>query len=507
MTNNYGEICIFANMYRNSTFKIYLTVIAVLLFLSPYQLAHGENPKREFRGAWMHTVFQDGYRTRTTKENKAFIRQELDKLKSAGINSVIFQVRPQSDALYESKIEPWSRFLTDEGKAPVPYWDPLAFIIEEAHARGMELHAWLNPYRVTSSAKQKVAAKHIYHKHPERFVKYDGKIYFDPGLPENRDYIVKIVKDIVDRYDIDGIHFDDYFYPYPVRGVQFPDSKSYAKYGKGKKRDDWRRDNVNRLIETLNKEIKAIKPWVRFGVSPFGIWRNKANDSRGSETNGLQNYDALYADVLLWSEKGWVDYLIPQLYWDMDHPKASYRTLVDWWNNNYGKRHVYIGQDVAVTMNKPDTENSLEKSQLRIKVEQTRMADNIQGNCWWPAYSVTKNVGGIADSLSRHHQSTVALPPAYTWLSASIPDGVSDLKLTDGLLSWSAPTPVGSIDDCVSFVVYRFDDDATFDLEDATKIVSVTREKSLMVSKKGFYVVTALDRVNNESFPSEAVKM
>lgn len=493
-------------MNRNSSSKIYLIVITAILFISSATIVCGANPKREFRGAWMHTVFQDDYRKRSTKENKAFIRQELDKLKSAGINAVIFQVRPQSDALYDSKIEPWSRFLTDGGKAPVPFWDPLSFIIEEAHARGMELHAWLNPYRVTSSAKQTVAPKHIYHKHPERFVKYDGKIYFDPGLPENSEYIVKIVTDIVSRYDIDGIHFDDYFYPYPVRGVQFPDSKSYAKYGKGKKRDDWRRENVNRLIKTLNEKIKAIKPWVRFGVSPFGIWRNKATDGRGSETNGLQNYDALYADVLLWAEKGWVDYLIPQLYWEIEHPKASYKVLVDWWNKNYGQRHVYIGQDVSVTMNKPDTDRAGEKSQLKSKVAQTRDAVNIQGNCWWPAYSVTKNIGGIADSLSRQQQSTVALPPAYSWLSASMPDGVTDVALKSGVLSWNAPKPVGSVDDCVRFVVYRFDDDATFDLEDASKIVSVTCERSIKVDKRGFYVVTALDRVNNESFPSEAVK-
>ena len=202
------------------------------------------------------------------------------------------------------------------------------------------------------------------------------------------------MKDIVSRYDIDGIHFDDYFYPYPVKGKEFPDAKSYARYGKGKNRNDWRRENVDKLIETLHKEIKAAKPWVIFGVSPFGIWRNKSSDSRGSETNGLQNYDALYADVLLWVEKGWVDYLMPQLYWDLEHKAASYLTLVDWWNRNAGGRHLYVGQDVDRTMKFADIGYSTEKSQLRHKINLTRNADNIQGNCWWPGYLITKNTAG-----------------------------------------------------------------------------------------------------------------
>ncbi|MDE5567690.1 MAG: family 10 glycosylhydrolase, partial [Muribaculaceae bacterium] len=286
---------------------IFISLFCLLLaFMSCHLDAYTGNPKREFRGAWLHTVFQGQYKKQTTDENKRYIRRQLDLLKDAGINAVFFQVRPQADAFYESKYEPWSIFLTEGGKAPQPYWDPLKFITEEAHSRGMELHAWLNPYRVTSSAKQTINKGHIYHKHPEQFVKYDGKIYFDPGIPENRAYIEKVVSDIVSRYDIDGIHFDDYFYPYPVKDKTFPDDKSYAKYGQGKLKEDWRRENVNLLIKSLSARIKSIKPWVRFGVSPFGIWRNKKTDSRGSDTNGLENYDALYADVLLWTDKGWI---------------------------------------------------------------------------------------------------------------------------------------------------------------------------------------------------------
>ena len=481
-----------------------ITIFTALLTTISYA---ANQPKREFRGAWLHTVFQDQYKRQSTEANKKYISNQLDLLKKAGINAVFFQVRPQSDAFYKSQYEPWSIYLTDGGQAPDPSWDPLQSIIEEAHARGMELHAWLNPYRVTASKKQTVPTGHIYHKHPERFVKYDGKVYFDPGNPENRSYIEKIVTDIVTRYDVDGVHFDDYFYPYPVKGLQFSDDKSYARFGKGKKRDDWRRDNVNQLIKNVYQKIKDVKPWVRFGVSPFGIWRNKKNDKRGSDTNGLENYDALYADVILWAQKGWIDYLIPQLYWELEHPRASYIVLVDWWNNNASDRHVYIGQHTEVTMNKRDINSSTEATQLKTKIDMTRNAENIQGSCWWPGYSVTKNFGGVSDSLATNHHASPALPPSYPWISTSLPDSPYDLHYDKGSLKWSAADCINSTDDCIRFVVYRFDSDKTIDLEDASKIIAVTPDKTLPVKKPGYYVVTALNRVNNESFPSESVRV
>ncbi|MDE6131444.1 MAG: family 10 glycosylhydrolase, partial [Muribaculaceae bacterium] len=280
--------------------------------------AMGSEPKREFRGAWLNTIYRNEYSTLSTDKCKEYLKTQLDLLQKAGVNAVFFQARPQSDAFYASAYEPWSRFLTAGGKAPAPYWDPLEFMVKEAHARGMELHAWINPYRVTSSSKQTLPKGHIYHKHPERFIRYEGKLYFDPALEENRDFIVKVVCDIVSRYDIDGIHFDDYFYPYPGK-TMFPDNDSFRKFGGKMNRGDWRRKNVDMLIEAVYSSIHKVKPWVRFGVSPFGIWRNKKSDSRGSDTAGLENYDSLYADVLLWAEKGWVDYLIPQLYWERGH--------------------------------------------------------------------------------------------------------------------------------------------------------------------------------------------
>lgn len=478
-----------------------------LIALMTATAASAQNPKREFRGAWMHTVYQGQYHDQNTSQNQAYLRDQLDKLKAAGCNAIIFQVRPQADAFYPSNLEPWSRYLTDNGQAPSPAWDPLQFMIDEAHARGMELHAWLNPYRVTSSKTQTLPANHIYHKHPEWFVRYDGKLYFDPALPESRQFITDVVMDIVNRYDVDGIHFDDYFYPYPVKGQDFPDQKSYAKYGNGMKIGDWRRHNVDMLIEGLHEKIASSKPWVIFGISPFGIWRNKTSDPRGSETNGLQNYDALYADVLLWAREGWIDYLLPQLYWDLEHKSASYLTLVDWWNDNAEGRNMYIGQDVGVTMKKPDIAPSAEATQLRHKVNLTRGNENIGGNCWWPGYSITKNVGGIADSLSCDLQSTIALVPVYPWISANKPAAPSDVKAQGRKLTWSIPAPAGTPDDAVKFVVYRFEPGVEPDLEATDAIEALVWKPEFTATRAGKYVITSLSRVNQESDQAAVIEI
>lgn len=469
------------------------------------------NPKREFRGAWMHTVYQGQYAKQNTEQNKAYLRDQLDKLQAAGVNAILFQVRPSADAFYESKHEPWSRFLTKDGAAPTPYWDPLQFMIDETHARGMELHAWLNPYRASTSKNEALAKDHIYHKEPWRFVTYegDGKLYFDPGLPENREFIVKVVQDIVDRYDVDAIHFDDYFYPYPAGGKDFPDGKSYAKYGKGMNRGDWRRKNVDLLIEDVHNAIKGSRqPWVRFGISPFGIWRNKKQDERGSDTDGLANYDDLYADVLLWAEKGWIDYLVPQLYWTLEHPKASSLVLVDWWAKAVDpKCHLYIGQDVERTMKTPDLAPSTAPNQLAHKVDLTRCCDEIQGNCWWPAYSLTADSQGSATALASSLQSTPALVPAYPTISDAMPQQVSDVRLNGGKLSWKGAKPEGKATDHVRFVIYRFDKAEDIDFENAANIMAITPDCSIDVRKPGIYAVTALDRVNNESEPSEKINV
>lgn len=474
-----------------------LFIVAVCLAM-PVAVA-STCPKREFRGAWMNTIYQPQYRTNSTDANKKYLCRQLDSLVVAGVNAVIFQVRPQADAFYESRLEPWSRFLTDGGKAPSPYWDPLAFMVDECHARGMELHAWLNPYRVTSAAKQLLPPGHIYHKHPERFVRYGGKLYFDPGIPENRAFIVEVVKDILNRYDVDGIHFDDYFYPYPIKGKEFPDGKSYKRYGKKMKRADWRRHNVDMLIREVHEAIGAVKPWVRFGVSPFGIWRNSTRDPRGSATSGLETYDSLYADVLLWAREGWVDYLAPQLYWELDHKAASYRTLIEWWNRNADGCQLYIGQDV---------ERSVKVDELSEKMDILRASGNVEGVCWWPAYSLTRNAGGVADTLSAVYHAVKALPPAFPYKCGHDPEAPAGVRLEGGsLISWQKTPADGAATDVNRHVIYRFETSAEVDISHPEAIVAVTYADSWNVEVPGCYVVTALDRANNESGPSEIVNV
>ena len=484
--------------------RIVLTIIAAYLLSSACIFA--QNPKREFRGAWLHTVHQSQYAQMNPAQTREYLVNQLDLLYEAGVNVVMFQVRPSADAFYISNLEPWSRFLTGKaGVAPKPMWDPLQFMIDECHKRGMELHAWLNPYRVTTSKNEVLPANHIYHKHPERFVTYDGKKYFDPGLPENRKFIEDVILDIITRYDLDGIHMDDYFYPYPVAKLEFPDNASFKKYGNGMKRDDWRRKNVDLLIEEIHMLIAQHKPWIRFGVSPFGIWRNKTSDPRGSDTAGLQNYDALYADVLLWSEQGWVDYMLPQLYWELEHKKASTLILAKWWNENAFGRHMYFGQDVNKTMDKPDLAPSTENSQLRHKIELSRELENVQGNCWWPGYSITKNYLGVADSLANDLQSTIALVPTYSWINSDVPSPVTGLTKSGNIITWDKMPVAGKATDVNHYAIYASDNsDAATVIADPENIITVTYDNSfdLEGTLPTYIFVTALDRVNNESEPA-----
>lgn len=467
-----------------------------------------QNPKREFRGAWLHVIGQSQWQNKSTEQAKAYIRDQMDRLADAGCNAVIFQVRPTADAVYKSELEPWSAWLTGKrGRAPQPMWDPMEYAIEEAHKRGLEFHAWLNPYRVTSTAKEVLPPDHDSNKYPHRFFRYNGQILFDPAYQENRDFICKVVDDIVKRYDVDAIHIDDYFYPYPAPGKKIPDDASYAKFGNVMARSDWRRHNVDLLIEQLHNTIKKEKPWVRFGVSPFGIWRNKRTDPRGSESTGLQNYDDLYADVLLWAKKGWVDYLAPQLYWSLDTKAAPSRKLAKWWNDNANGVDIYIGQDVKRTMDSPDPGNH-DTNELDTKVKLSRKLPNIKGNIWWHGYWVTGNYKGAADSLAMRHQSTLALPPAYGDKSVK-PRQVTHIEVVENngkrFLKWEAPKNGArpSATDVVKYVVYQFYPGEEQNLDDPQTIIAVTPLTSVMLGDdaKATYAVTALDRENRESDP------
>lgn len=472
-----------------------------------------KHPKREFRGAWLSTAWQERYKQMNSAQMKEYFSRALDQLHADGINAVIFQVRPHADAFYKSDIEPWSALLSGtQGVAPDNGFDPLAYLVEECHKRNMELHAWLNPYRVTAGASDVLAPQHLYYREPQRFVTYGGKIYFDPGLPENATYICRIVKDIVSRYDVDAIHMDDYFYPYPIAGEMFPDDASFARYGKTQgfaedQRAEWRRNNVNTLIRDIKYSIAATKPWVRFGISPFGIYRNKKNtpDGSGSETNGLQNYDDLYADVLLWTEKGWIDYNMPQIYWELGHTAADYTTLVKWWAANSKGCPLYIGQDVKRTM---DATTASGNGQLEQKMLLSRSFPAIGGNCFWPAYELLYNYRDVADELKTNYHRYPALIPPYTRMHGKAPKKVDKLweeyTATEHLLCWKGDNDPANPEKARYYVVYRFAKKEKENIDDATKIVSITRENRYILPYEGGsgeykYVVTAVDAFHNES--------
>ena len=402
--------------------KRYLLLIPALsLFIISFA-----QPKYEFRGVWIASVANIDWpksgMTDPAAQRADFIRI-LDQHQRNGMNAMIVQIRPAADAFYPSSYEPWSEWLTGEqGKAPQPYWDPLAFMIEETHKRGMEFHAWLNPYRaVQTIGKSSIAADHITQKKPEWFLVYGDKKYFDPGNKDAQRFVVNVVRDIVRRYPVDAIHMDDYFYPYRIAGKEFPDAASYAKSGSCLNKEDWRRSNVDSIIVAISKAIKEEKSQVRFGISPFSVWRNSDKDPRGSDSRaGQTNYDDLYADILLWLEKGWIDYVTPQLYLEIGHDKIAYEKLLAWWSKNgYGK-HIYIGHGIYRT----DEKNSVKwknPAELPNQLKLLRATPAVQGSIYFSSKSFDRNPNGWNDSLQQNYYRYPALIPPMEWISTVKP--------------------------------------------------------------------------------------
>lgn len=381
----------------------------------------GQQP--EFRGAWMATVANIDWpssKSLSSEQQKTEYIRLLDMHQRNGLNAVVVQVRPAADAFYESRYEPWSEFLTgSQGRAPSPYYDPMAFMIEEAHKRGMEFHAWLNPYRAIFNVNvSSVSANHITRKKPEWFVDYGDASrttrYFDPGHPEARNFVTEVVRDIVKRYDVDAIHMDDYFYPYRIPGKDFPDQKTYTRYGSGMGKDAWRRSNVDSIIVMLHRAIRQEKPWVKFGISPFGIWRNKSKDPRGSDTQGGQtNYDDLFADILLWLQKGWIDYVAPQLYWEIGYDKADFTTLLEWWSKNTFGRHCYIGIGLYRAGSNAAWKD---KTQLPRQLKAVRQTPNMHGVIFYSSKSFANNPNGWNDWLREDFYREKVSVPSMPWL-------------------------------------------------------------------------------------------
>ena len=394
-------------------------------FLLPVILSHSQ-PTPEFRGVWIATVSNiDWPQTRTNdpeKQKADFIRL-ADLHKQNGMNVLVVQIRPAADAFYPSSLEPWSEFLTGkQGEAPNPYYDPLQFMIDETHKRGMEFHAWLNPYRAVFNINgSSIAPDHITRKHPEWFLTYGDKKYFDPGNKQAQAFVTNVVRDIVKRYSIDAIHMDDYFYPYRIAGKEFPDENSYKNSGSSLSKDDWRRSNCDSIIFAIHRVLRTEKPECRFGISPFSVWRNRSQHPDGSDSKaGVTNYDDLYADILLWLKKGWIDYVTPQLYLEIGHDKIAYEKLLDWWSkHSYGK-HVYIGHGIY----RAGEASSLKwknPNELPNQIKLLRETPNVQGSIYFSSKSFEKNFNGWNDSLRNNYYKEPALVPATPWLSKSKP--------------------------------------------------------------------------------------
>jgi uncharacterized lipoprotein YddW (UPF0748 family) len=501
-------------MMRNSI----LLFIFLLITLS---LAGALPPKREFRGVWIATVNQLDWPSvpgAPANEQQQELLKMLDKLEQLNFNAVIFQVRPSADAFYRSETEPWSHWLSGEqGKAPDQGWDPLEFIIKECHLRGMELHAWLNPFRVSQSNSMVLSPSNIANRYPEWVIQYDNKKFLDPGIPQVRQYLTSVVSEIVSRYDVDAIHMDDYFYPYPSVNATFPDTASFRQYNRGfstGKIEDWRRENVDSIIHSLSLTIKKIKPMVKFGISPFGVWRNSDIDPKGSATKAaITNYDHLYADVIKWQKNGWTDYLIPQLYWEFNHPAADFKILSHWWEKHSYNRHIYIGhaaykalEAAGTAWNNPD--------ELPRQIKESRAQRSVQGSVFFRMQHIERNANGISDSLANNYYRTRALLPNMSWLDRRIPNAPGRLRFVRGAIRWDYSKKIPASDDLLGHLIYYSKNKKSFNRNNPNFLVGFTpgnscelNQLNLETGETLYLWVVALDKRHNESKPVGPVRI
>jgi uncharacterized lipoprotein YddW (UPF0748 family) len=410
---------------------------AILVFPCNATLAVEQPPaiQREFRGAWVSTVSNIDWPSRPglpSEDQQKELLAILDKAVELNLNAIVLQVRPAADAIYPSKLEPWSPYLSGSmGKPPEPVYDPLKFAVEEAHRRGLQLHVWFNPYRVKLPGKQKPSPDHSSKSRKSIVRKYGDYLWFDPGEPKAVDHFINVLRDVVKRYDIDGVHIDDYFYPYPVedkankgKTVPFPDAASYrraVRRGEQLEIDDWRRQNVNQLVERMYEEVKRQKPWVLVGISPFGIWR----PGNPPGIKGLDQYSTLYADARLWLQQGWVDYLTPQLYWQVESKEQSYPALLGWWaEQNVMHRNLWPGNFTSKVRREsttPETRDSWSAEELIRQIEVTRAQPGATGNIHFSMKALMRNYDGIADKLKNGVYAEPALVPESPWLGNESP--------------------------------------------------------------------------------------
>lgn len=494
------------------------------VYLSAQQIG---SPKYEFRGVWVTTVNNIDYPKKPSAHRVALKEQWrvlLDQLEATGFNAVIFQVRPASDAFYPSEIVPWSRYMSgtpNQGPVPVEF-DPLAFMIEETHRRGMEFHAWMNPYRVTTNLDTaSLSERHVFRQHRDWVLRYGNRFYLDPGLPEVRQHLMEVVAEVVEKYDVDAIHFDDYFYPYKIKDQAFPDSVTYYIYGQQFNRiEDWRRANVDALIEQTSLAIKEIKPYVKFGVSPFGVWRNGEVDPFGSDTRaGATCFDDLYADVVKWLREGWIDYVIPQLYWNIGFPPADHGKLINWWALNSFDQELYVGHAAYKVGNNREPAWH-DPNEIPRQIQLNRSNWIAQGSAFFSSQTVLQNSLGVRDSIAKLYEKPALVPPPLDPdVSIFQPPKLKRVGSAKGevKLKWR-PNKLDREKPPAYYVVYRFEGKDYKGLDDGGNILEVTPffenkkrfrliDKTARAERAYVYTVTAVNRQHVESDPSKRRKI
>ncbi|WP_421775058.1 family 10 glycosylhydrolase [Gracilimonas sp.] len=555
-----------------------ILLLLVSLLASSTFAQQNEPPKKEFRATWMATVINLDWPASgdvPVRFQKQSLTDRLDDLKAAGINTLYFQIRTEGDALYDSDIEPWSKYLTgEEGVAPDPYWDPLEFVIEEAHKRGMELHAWLNPYRAMRTIPDDFSQKifnnesideslkpilgryhdadsknklpgttardsmHVANKNPEwLFVMNDKIAIMNPGLPEVMEYNVRVVMDVVNRYDVDGIHFDDYFYPYPPNHMASNDNDTlddatFEQYPRGfDNKDDWRRNNIDLFVEMLHDSIQVVKPWVKFGISPFGIW--KSGTPQG--TSGMDAYSVIYGDGIAWLEQRTIDYITPQLYWAFTRfgTAQDYGKLADWWAEQAvaNERHIYPGHGLYRSSSSTYSNTLFDADEIPRQIRHNRNNENISGSVFFRSSNITTySSKGFADSLKSNFYKYAALQPTMVWKDTTAPNTPQNLVVNRDSekeyvfeLSWDKPemdmvakaSAAGHVDTLIKYAVYRVDAGSSpntmEEMESPYNLIAVTGETSYTdvtppSEESHWYFVTAVSRNNVESEPTEAAE-
>jgi uncharacterized lipoprotein YddW (UPF0748 family) len=465
--------------------------------------------KREFRGVWIATVNNIDFPSQkglSSDRLKAELIYTLDYLQKNNINAVVFQVRGACDAMYKSDLEPWSVALTGkQGKAPEDNFDPLAFLVKECHQRNMELHAWINPFRaVVNLDKDSLASNHLYYQHPEWMLAIKNRIFLNPGIPAVRNHISAVIQDLINRYDIDAIHFDDYFYP---AGNEYDDEETYKKYNPQKiaKKKDWRRENVNLLISELSKNIQTINPQVKFGISPSAIWRHYKNDSRGSNTSGtLTSYDDYYADTRLWLEKGWIDYIAPQLYWSIGHSKSDYQTLIKWWSNNTFGKHLYIGQAFFKVKDHLG-DKTWKEDEMAQQILANHAYQSIHGFIFFSGKDFLKNQTLLDNQLKNGSLKYPSLLPAMTWKTKNKKsDAPTQGKIVGDkiqrILTWQYPVTTSKLK---CFAVYGFEKGQKETLEEPKNLLRLTQSSKLVLEPSmESYEKFAITNINNDNIES-----